>query len=58
MSTDSIDWIFVSSRDGTIPKGEGSWWRLIVKYRVLGAIFSCLASIAVAVTTTMQVFFL
>ena len=51
MSTDSIDWIFDSSREGTIPKGEGSWWRLIVKYWVLGAIFSCLASIAVAVTT-------
>lgn len=54
MSTDSIDWIFDSSREGTIPKGEGSWWRLIVKYWVLGAIFSCLASIAVAVTAVMR----
>ena len=47
---DSIDWVFDTSREGTIPKGSGSWWRVLVKYWVIGTVLVCLATVAAVVT--------
>ena len=50
MEQGNIDWVFDTSREGTFPKGDGSWWRLILKYWVLMAVLVCLASAAAVVT--------
>lgn len=47
MNTDGIDWVFDTSREGTIPKG---FWRPCVKRWAIGAILFALASMAGAVT--------
>ena len=50
MGTDGIDWVFDASREGTFPEDGGSWWRLALKYGVLEAVLTCLATLAVVVT--------
>ncbi len=50
MGMDDIDWIFDTSREGTIPKGDGAWWLWTVKYWVISSILVCLATAAVVVT--------
>ena len=50
MSMNDIDWVFDTSREGTIPKGDGSWLRCILKYWVIGSILGCLGAISFAVT--------
>ena len=50
MGMENIDWVFDASREGTIPKGDGSWWRWVLKYWVIGSILGCLAAISIAVT--------
>ena len=50
MDTENIDWLFDTSREGTIPKGDGSWWLLGLKYWAIGSILGCLAVAAVVVT--------
>ena len=42
MNTDGIDWIFDTSRKGTIPKG--GFWRRLVKRWVIVSILLALAS--------------
>ena len=48
MDTDDIDWIFDTSREGTIPKGGFGRW--IVKCWVIKSILFALASLAGVVT--------
>ena len=50
MGMENMDWVFDTSREGTIPKGDGSWWRLTLKRWVIGSILGCLAAISFAVT--------
>ena len=50
MGMDDMDWVFDTSREGTIPKGDGSWWRWTLKRWVIGSILGCLAAISFAVT--------
>ena len=50
MSMNDIDWVFDTSREGTIPKGNGSWWRWGLKYWVIGSILGCLGAISLVVT--------
>jgi len=50
MAMDDIDWVFDTSREGTIPKGDGSWWLCAIKYWVIGVILVGLAVVAAVVT--------
>jgi len=50
MDMNDIDWVFDTSREDTIPKGDGSWWRWGLKYWVIGSILGCLLAISFAVT--------
>ena len=45
-----IDWVFDTSREGTIPKGDGFRWRWALKYWVISSILGCLAAISFVVT--------
>ena len=50
MGMNDIDWVFDTSREGTIPKGEGSWLRGVLKYWVVCSILGFLGAIAFVVT--------
>jgi len=50
MGMNDIDWVFDTSREGTIPKGEGSWLRRVLKYWVVCSILGFLGAIAFVVT--------
>ena len=48
MNTDGIDWVFDTSREGTIPRG--GFWRRLVKLWVIVSMLFALASMAGVVT--------
>ena len=48
MNTDDIDWVFDTSREGTIPRG--GFWRRLVKLWVIVSMLFALASMAGVVT--------
>ena len=50
MGMNDIDWVFDTSREGTIPKGEGSWLRGVLKYWVVCSILGFFGAIAFVVT--------
>lgn len=53
MNTDGIDWVFDTSREGTIPKGR--LWRWFIKRWVISGILLALASMAGVVTALVGV---
>ena len=50
MGMKDIDWVFDTSREGTIPSGDGSWLRWALKYWVIGFILVCLGFASFVVT--------